>query len=176
MPTPTYTAIAKTVLTSSQTSIVFSGISQSYTDLILLLTGRSTTGTTGSYYWQMKPNNATNQVSGRYIEGYGAGSVGSGYTQNDAYMNQIYGVVVNGNTSNTFGSAEVYIPNYSSTSNYKVFSGIGVSESNNATANWAIDAVASLYRDNSAISSLTITTSGNFATGSSFYLYGISSS
>lgn len=176
MPTPTYVAIAKNVLTSAASSVTFSSIPSTYTDLIVLVSPRNTGGTTGTNYIRMQANSATNEFSGRYLEGYGNSLTGSGYTLNDPYLTQLYGVVLNGATANTFGTVEIYIPNYAG-SVAKPISAVGVSENNNATASWGIDVVASLYNSTSAISSLTFTPASNqFAIGSSFYLYGIKNS
>jgi len=41
MPTPTYVAISKNVLTSNQSSITLSGIPSTYTDLLLTVSARS---------------------------------------------------------------------------------------------------------------------------------------
>lgn len=172
----TFFAIAKNNLTSSQSSVVFSGIPQTYTDLYIVISVRNTGGTTGTNYIRMQANSATNEFSGRYIEGYGNSLVGAGYTQNDPYMTQLYGNVLNGATADVFGSVEIYIPNYAG-SITKPMSGTGISENNNATASWGIDAVASFYNSGSAITSLTFTpTSNSFASNSSFHLYGIKNS
>jgi hypothetical protein len=82
--------------------------------------------------------------------------------------------------ADTFTSAEIYIPSYTA-SQSKPLSSFSVYENNTAppaTTN-EIDAVAHLYRSNTAISSITMTSSVgtfNFASGSSFYLYGIKNS
>lgn len=176
MPTPTFFALAKNNLTSSQSSVVFSAIPQTYTDLYIVCSVRNTGGTTGTNYIRMQANSATNEFSGRYLEGYGNSLTGSGYTQNDPYMTQLYGNVLNGATSNTFGYVEIYIPNYAG-STAKPISATGISENNNATASWGVDVVASLYNSTSAITSLTFTPTGNsFASNSSFHLYGIKNS
>jgi hypothetical protein len=74
-------------------------------------------------------------------------------------------------TANTFGSAEIYIPNYQSTIG-KPFSSYSTAESN-ATSPVRKTMLAGLYQGTSGITSIAITT-GLFATNSSFYLYGIS--
>mgnify|MGYP003704652993 CR=1 FL=1 len=78
-------------------------------------------------------------------------------------------------TSNTFCSAEIYIPNYA-TSNTKPSLAVVVSEDNGTTYAW-IMLSSEFYNSSSAISSLSINaSSGNFVANSSFYLYGISKS
>jgi hypothetical protein len=79
-------------------------------------------------------------------------------------------------TANSFGSSEVYIPSYTVSQN-KPISNFGVQESNSATAGVvSMNATAGLWRNTAAITSIVITdpAAGNFVSGSSFYLYGIS--
>jgi hypothetical protein len=87
------------------------------------------------------------------------------------------GYINSGNsTANTFGILEAYIPSYLVSQN-KPFSGFGVSENNSGSANEAfVTAYATLWRNTSAITSITIsvTNGPNFVQYSSFYLYGIS--
>ena len=73
--------------------------------------------------------------------------------------------------ANTFSSNEMYIPNYTAAT-YKPISYFAVQEDNATGA--SIICLAQLLSSSTAISSITIaTSSGNFISGSSFYLYGI---
>jgi hypothetical protein len=80
-------------------------------------------------------------------------------------------VEVSGYTTNTFSNGELYIPSYTASQNKPV--GIfAVTENNATTALMGI--TAGLWSNTAAITSLTLAQpSGNFVTGSSFYLYGI---
>ena len=75
--------------------------------------------------------------------------------------------------ANIFGSTEVYIPNYATTTIKQISTFIGLVE--NGGTNW-IGTEASLFRDTSPITSLYFYDAGgdNFVSGTSFYLYGIS--
>jgi len=77
-------------------------------------------------------------------------------------------------TASTFGSAEIYIPNYAG-STTKPFSTFAVQE-NNTTAAY-IESGADLWGLTNAITSIALIAGGyNFVSGSSFYLYGIKNS
>jgi hypothetical protein len=74
-------------------------------------------------------------------------------------------------TVTTFSNDEMYIPSYTASQN-KPVGGFGVIE-NNATSGFDI-AYAQLWRNTAAITTILLTPySGNFVSGSSFYLYGI---
>lgn len=73
-------------------------------------------------------------------------------------------------TANTFGNAELYIPNYTG-SNYKSLSGDAVTE-NNATAAWAV-LQAGLWSNTAAINSISIICGGKWKQYSTFTLYGV---
>ena len=79
------------------------------------------------------------------------------------------------NTSNTFSSGAMYVPNYRSGTSKSV-SIDSVSESNaTGTFDWWVNIGANLWADNAAITKITITPSGghNFVQHSSASLYGI---
>jgi hypothetical protein len=76
-------------------------------------------------------------------------------------------------TADTFTNAEMYIPSYLSSAN-KPISQITSMENNTTTA--FIEAHAHLIGSSTAINSITFTASGDFVSGSSFYLYGIKNS
>ena len=65
----------------------------------------------------------------------------------------------------------MYIPSYT-VSQSKPISTFTAQENNNTQG--FITGIAGLYRDNAAISSITIAAATTFASTSSFYLYGIS--
>ena len=75
-------------------------------------------------------------------------------------------------TSNTFATAEIYIPSYR-VSQHKQISMDSATENNATTAYRAVD--AGLWRSTAAITSIELDGS-NFVSGSSFYLYGIKNS
>jgi hypothetical protein len=81
-------------------------------------------------------------------------------------------------TASTFSSIEVYIPNYTNTTQNKPFGAMGVTENNSTSGNRLfIDAALKSATD--AVTSIVLyqnNVSFTFVSGSSFYLYGISKS
>ena len=100
---------------------------------------------------------------------------GNGSTAASASASSL-GFQVNGDTStaNTFGSAQIYIPNYAG-SNNKYLSFENITE-NNATTAYA-NLIAGLWSQTTAITSLGIVPSGTtIKQYSTAYLYGIKNS
>lgn len=162
----TYTLISSNVLSASASSVTFSSIPSTYTDLVLRASIRSDAAS-GQEVIYINPNSLTTNQSSTVIEGNGSNGAGSNRTTRIETR-----AVGNTATSNTFSSSETYIPNYNSASVHPI-SNFGVAENNNTVA--VMNAVASLWNSATAISSLSVTLAigTNFLSGSSFYLYGI---
>jgi hypothetical protein len=166
----TYTLIASTTADGTTSSVSFTSIPQTYTDLVVRLTARNT-GTNVDNSLAVRPNGSTTNDSNTRLSGNGStASSGRSTADFDA------GRITSGNaTADTFGSVEMYIPNYTAATN-KPMSAFGVAETNATAVEMRINAL--LWSNTSAITSLNITTDGvgNFASGSSFFLYGIKNS
>ena len=161
----TYTLISSvTVGSGGAANITFSSIPSTYTDLIVKLSGRSAAGGDDAFYVYF--NGSTSSYTGKRI--YGTGS--SAGSDSPAYFGTL---TYNGETANTFGSAEVYIPNYTS-SNYKSAS-TDATQENNATFSVAT-LMANLWSNTAAITQVQLVpvTASNFQQYSTAYLYGIS--
>lgn len=159
--------IASTTLSAAASSIDFSNIPQGYTDLKVVLSVRNTTATTvGNIALQLKVNNGTTNYTGKQL--YGTTSAGS-LSPNNTNI----GTIVSANdTTSTFSSVEVYIPNYAG-STAKSYSIDSVSENNSSTA-YELDLLAKLQSATTAITSLNfVCSSDNFAANSTATLYGI---
>jgi hypothetical protein len=171
----TYTPIAKTQLGATATSITFSNINQSYTDLVLkfnmrynaygsatafvLFNGETTSNTTNSY---------------QYIQGNASSPSSSRSANTVQYINR--GIIPNTYTANIFSVCEWYIPNYSQSSYYKSATIYNtVSNASSAADESYVLLEASLRKSTDAITSLEIQAIGGnpFAIGSVAYLYGI---
>jgi hypothetical protein len=169
----TYTLIDSEVLASSAASVTFSSIPATYTDLVVRMSIRNSTagayGATGRF--KLNGDTATN-YSVATLEGNGS-SAGSNRISSQAYGQLTYnGYDAGGNTSNTFSSIEFYIPSYLASQN-KPISTFTATENNSTTGVLEVD--ANLWRNTAAITSIEIySDTGNFVSGSSFYLYGIS--
>jgi len=164
-----YVLLDRIELNAAVSTVTFNNIPQTgYTDLKVVISARSTQADTfGSgiiYYY----NGANSNLSTRRLYGQGNGGIGStgGSVQ--------YGGMTSAasQTANTFGNSEIYIPNYTGSTN-KSSSSDGVSE-NNATNNQMMLS-ANLWSSTAAITSITflLEDSSNYVAGSTFSLYGV---
>jgi hypothetical protein len=171
MANATYTLISSQVLGSGAASVTFSSIPQTYKDLAVRISVRSD-GTNGAtnYFGLVINSDSSSLYSSTNLQGDGQ-NASSSRVGSTVYLS-ISNYTNTNDTANTFSSVEMYIPNYTSTANKPLFN-FGVGETNNTYIQ--MQAVAGLYRNSIAISSLTFTVeyASNFVTGSSFYLYGI---
>jgi hypothetical protein len=167
----TYQLIASNVLASAAASVTFSAIPATYTDLVVRTSIRTDRSTQPFDGINIALNNTSTNYSQTQLRGDGSAASSSRDTIYSTLRN------VNGatSTSNTFASAELYIPNYAGSTN-KPFSVTGAQE-NNQTAAY-IEPFAFLWSNTAAISSIVFTpyVGPNFVAGSSFYLYGIKNS
>lgn len=160
--------IQEITLTQAASLVTFSNISQEYTDLRIVASMRDSGDNIVRF--SMGFNSTSKTTTTRRIL-YGTGS-GSASTTGSTNTSVGYGSTRSSGTANTFGNAEIYIPNYTS-SNYKSFS-VDSAEENNAT-DAIMSITAGVWESTAAITSLSIICDApNFAAGSSFTLYGIS--
>jgi hypothetical protein len=173
----TYQLISSQTLSTSAASVTFSSIPATYTDLVLRISARSDiaglvntikltynslAGT--NYSYTLLYSNASNtSVS---VQDSNQSTLRHGYYNGDT------------TTSDTFGSAEIYIPNYAG-STAKPSSSFSVSQNNGtSTGDWYISTYAGLSQSTAAITGITIASvdTANYKIGSSFDLYGIKNS
>lgn len=168
----TYTLIDETILGSNQTVISFTGLgsySSDYTDLLIKVCARGS-GSGSRQNMNITFNSNTSNYTWLGMYAYSS-TVGTNTT-----TNRFVGNIPNsGNTSNIFSNLDIYIPNFSG-SKYKTVS-TDYTVENNGTDNF-MGFDATLWSDTAAITQidLQIHSSGDFVTGSSFYLYGIKNS
>ena len=148
--------------------MAFSSIPSTYTDLCLKVTTRTDRSAAGDWV-NISYNGSTSSFTARVLAGDGS----SAYSYTDTRLIASTNAV--STTSNTFGSMDYYIPNYTS-SNYKSASSDAVSE-NNGTAAYE-NLVANLWSNTAAITSITLTSGAgaNFVQYSTATLYGIKNS
>jgi hypothetical protein len=173
MPNTFELIASSTVGSGGAANIDFSSIPSTYTDLKLCVSLRtSAVSVNGAAIIQF--NSSTTNYSSREIVGDGSNVSSSSRTVlgNGLYIGNLSG---NSATSNTFGTSDIYIPNYTS-SNYKSLSIDSVSENNGTTAYATF--VAGLWSDTSSITSITLSpfNTSTFLQYSTAYLYGISKS
>ncbi len=159
-------------LGSNTASVTFSDIPNTYTDLKIIASPRNSSGG-GNIQLKFGTSGGISSTgySSKYLYGSGTGTPGSGSGGTSTSMT-ISSLENSSDTANTFSACELYIPNYKS-SNVKSVSAINATE-NNATTAYA-ETWAGLWTDTGSITTIEFTTStGSFAAGSTFYLYGIS--
>lgn len=165
----TMTLISTVTVSTPAASISLSSIPATYTDILLVLSGRCTLSAANySFLMNFNGDGGSNYIKRRL---YGSGSSVSSDSGSDTTI----GYTINGGleTSNTFSNYQIYIPNYAG-STYKSVSVDGVTE-NNATGAYQFIG-ANLWNSTSAINAITITLNGSsntWATGSTASLYGI---
>jgi hypothetical protein len=178
----TYTLIASsTVGSGGASSISFTSIPSTYTDLKLVMSLRGDTAGTYGQILGLQFNGTTSGYSARDVYGQGSGTPTSGSYTTATIGGVAYARLGDGGmptptqTANTFLNGDIYIPNYTG-SNNKSFSYDFVPE-NNGTNVYNTTLLAGLWSNTSAITSIKFAPgNGNFAEFSTFYLYGISNS
>lgn len=168
----TYTLISSASAAGSTTSVTFSSIPQTYTDLLIKVSDRAATDTQSAPVL-LSFNGNSSLLTSRRIISSGTSGVGQSASGNSG----IGGVLGNGSnfTASVFGTGEVYIFNYTSTSINKSIN-IDSANENNGTA-WSGAVTSLAWGNTAAITSITITQEvGNIAANSTFYLYGINKS
>ncbi len=170
----TYQLIASNTLSSSAASVTFSSIPATYTDLVLKLSTRTDLADTSvNIFTRLNGDTATNYSITR-VANYGGG-VDSDRNTSQVRFNQAPWSEGTNLTANTFANSEMYIPSYTASQN-KPLSVFDAVENDSATTAYVI-ATASLWRNTAAITSIEMLPySGNFVSGSSFFLYGIKNS
>lgn len=169
----TYLNLASTVLTSAQASVTFSGISASYTDLLLKASIR---GSVNSPVFRIRWNNDSGaNYSLQDIIGQGGTTLVANTTDTGAHETSRTVQAGSNFFASTFTSVEVYLPNYTTAQN-KPFSSLSYAI-NNVSSPANIEIMAAQWRNTATVSSIVIyPNTGNFVTDSAFYLYGIKNS
>ena len=148
-------------------SVTFNSIPQTYTDLVVKTSARSTKSGNLDDNFSLQPNGSGSNFSWRWVYTNGSSALSANGTNP---YGAIYGTAAAA-TANTFGNSEAYITNYTG-STFKSMS-IDNANENNATAN-IINLVAFLWSDTAPITSLTIDAGGgDIVQYSTFTLYGI---
>ena len=172
---------SSTVGSGGASSITFSSIPQTYTDLLVKCSVRSSDTSVAAGYdpFLYRVNSLTSGYSTKQLFGNGstAGS-GDAPTRTSDIATGTWGRLTyyganNGNTTtSTFSNADIYFPNYAS-SNAKSVSCDFVTEGNSTT--YYAELIAQLNTTTSAITSISFALGiQSFVQYSTFYLYGIS--
>jgi hypothetical protein len=155
----TYTPIASITLGANASSVTFNSIPQTYTDLVLVFGGITTSATTQNI-WCTYNSDSSSLYSWTRMVGDGSSASSARAT------GQTYQIITD--TGLTQMNSITHFMNYSNTTTNKT----AISRSN--SSGFRTSLYVDLYRSTNAISSITLTmSSDNFASGSTFNLYGI---
>ena len=139
----TFKAIATvTVGSGGASSIDFTSIPATYTDLLIMISARgANTAANNGHYYSISINNSSSNLTQRYLQGTGSTvQSGSSSTTTGNYM------PASDYTANTFSNNLTYFPNYGG-SNNKSFS----TDSNANSTNSSTDSRAPRSRPSSRI-------------------------
>jgi hypothetical protein len=160
----TYTPIATYTLGSAAASYTFTSIPQTYTDLIVVISGTNDTG--DSEIAVQVGNGSVNTgtvYSTTFLYGNGT-SAGSSRDSTQSYAHVA-------RLSNNMGNSVIHFMNYANTTTYKTILGRGGAAGNLTMA------TVSLVRDTVNYNTIKLAAhdggSWNFTTGTTFTLYGI---
>jgi hypothetical protein len=160
----TYEPLATNTLGSATSSVTFSSISGSYTDLIVIVNAICASG--GTDLINLQYNGDTS--SGLYSSTRAVGNGSSTNSDRQTGANFIYVGLINSTARNS----DIYqIQNYSNTTKHKTcIARAGIADNQTRVT-------VGLWRNTNAITSVTIShaSSINFNVGSTFTLYGIAS-
>jgi hypothetical protein len=157
---------AYTVGSGGQSSIDFNTIPSTYTDLCVKMSLRINNAMTSAYCYLNNDTTLANYSDRRLVGNGSAASSSGGAFPRVAISDGTDA------TSNTFGNAEFYLPNYAGSTN-KSISADYVAENNGTLGFTGINAV--LWSNTSVVNRITIVSSGgeSFVQYSTAYLYGV---
>lgn len=159
MPTPTYTSLATVTLGSSASSVTFSNIPATYRDLILVIQGANTSSGNSRLRVNGDSGNNYNQV-----RMYGAGgSPGSDSASNIGSLD-----MSSMSTSSGY-QAVIQLMDYSATDKHKTI----LSRTQESNLGAVLGNAGRWANTNAITSIIMFTSSGSYATGSTFNLYGV---
>ena len=159
----TYEPIATTTLGSAESSVTFSSISGSYTDLVLICAVKNTANNGDEVAFQLNSDTGSNYSRTRI---FGNGSTASSSRASDTTKGAL-GI----NSTAEFSTVIANFQNYSNATTYKTVISRGSDASN------YVSSYASVWRNTNAITSIVLLPDSGttFTSGSTFTLYGIAS-
>ena len=164
-----YLIASNTIGSGGASSVTFTSIAQTYTDLKLVISSRSVAADTSDGLYLKINTSASSFLQSRV---YGSGTA---VTSNQTPTNIVTLDDAANNTANVFGSADIYLPYYTASTN-KAYYAYSVEEQN-GTASY-IQLLSGLWNGTAAITEINLYygSTSNIAQYSSFSLYGIKNS
>jgi len=168
--------LQRIVTSGSQSSVNVTSLSQAYTDLRIVISGRDTSSS-GFLTVRLQLNGDTssgNYTNSIYLEG-NASSVNNG-TQSATSAGVIVGYIPgSASSAQAVGKVEILIPNYSGTTFQKHFDALatGIIDNSGSTGNTALDLRTGRWLSTAAVTSFLITAGGTaFVDGTTITVYG----
>lgn len=175
MPT-TYTLISSITANGTQSGYTFSSIPQTYTDLVIRMSARSTgSGTFNTLYAYVNAfTSFLNTTTRLQSDASAATSSRQGTAQTQSI--QLNATQSGSATADTFNNSEIYIPNYTTSTIHQI-SCFHTAEDDVSNPAW-ISLMAWRQTTAGAITSITLNevAGGFWQSGSTFSLYGIKNS
>jgi hypothetical protein len=158
----TYEPIASIILGTTATSVTFSSVPQTYTDLILIATTKRNATGLGEANMQLTVNGDTSAAYSTTLLFESPSSTRQANTSTFDYASGTCG-------DGGFIFNSINLMNYSNTTTHKtVLTRNGYNQTNPQ-----VRLAVGVWRNTAAITSLTMTPASGFAIGSTFNLYGI---
>lgn len=161
----TFDKLATTTLVSAQSTVTFSSINGSYTDLFLSCNVLGNTGGTTDYNVRLNFNSDSSSNYSRTQLVATSSGITSGRSTNETYaVVQVGGYL----STSTPTGIMIHLSNYSNTTTNKHWL------VSNGPSTTSAEFITGMWRSSSAITSIAIATlGGQFKSGSIFSLYGI---
>lgn len=173
------TQIASTTAAATVASLGFTGITQTFNHLQLVVANARSDLTTAAGIISLRINNDS-AGSYDFINAIAFGAAGLTASANAAATSaRVVGVTSSTAVAGATAQTELFFPNYTGTTFYKTWTGKGGRKDADAASNMAEETASGAYRSTAAITALSVAafgTSGtaqNFLPGASAFLYGI---
>jgi hypothetical protein len=161
--TNTYVLLSSVTVGSPTTSVFFNSISQSYADLVFVISGTDSTETSPQAF--RLSGDGTNAYSTVFLIGAGAGGTNA---TSEVYSNLTRGYVSRNSSLVNNGNFLLTFIDYSSTTKHKTWIARAMQ------GNTATELVGGRWASSAAITSIDFSSGAdNWSTGTTFHLYGI---
>lgn len=166
MATNTYVSLQTQVLGSAAASVQFNSIPQGYTDLVIVMSAKITSGGATNDRIQLGSAGSIDTTSSYSTTNvYGTGSAAGSYR-----LSNDVGCLIDDMTSSSFTINQINIMNYSNATTFKSII------TRSAAPNSNSQAFVGLWRKTTAVDTIKINAGAStFAAGSTFTVYGIAS-
>jgi hypothetical protein len=167
MPTNTYDALYTNTVTVATPTVTFNTLDQTYTDLVMVITGRCSNTSTGASISIRANSDSGTNYSQLSINASSASTLTERYANTTGFDAGRINTANGGNTN--VGTSIINLQGYSNTTTFKTM----LAQSAVTNEAWPVYEAVSTWRNTAAITSLTITCGYDFVVGTTFTIYGI---